>query len=88
MLYLQQWEKNEMKEECVLRVAEDDIRRKQQKKLKKLERKSHAKVCAWHDCKSNAVSEVVQGTKPVCRCCSCAAIAEAPAMVGLEAPPG
>ena len=33
-----------MKEECVLRVAEDDVRRKQQKKLKKLERKSHAKV--------------------------------------------
>ncbi len=45
VLYLQQWEKNEMKEECVLRVAEDDVRRKQQKKLKKLERKSHAKVC-------------------------------------------
>ncbi|KAK9837682.1 hypothetical protein WJX74_002866 [Apatococcus lobatus] len=43
VLYLQQWEKNEMKEECVLRVAEDDVRRKQQKKLKKLERKSHAK---------------------------------------------
>ena len=32
VLYLQQWERNEMKEECVLRVAEDDIRRKQQKK--------------------------------------------------------
>ncbi|KAK9868987.1 hypothetical protein WJX84_003964 [Apatococcus fuscideae] len=42
VLYLQQWDKNVMREECVLRVAEDDIRRKQQKKEKKLERKSHA----------------------------------------------
>lgn len=84
MLYLQRWEKNEMKEECVLRVAEDDIRRKQQKKLKKLERKSHAKVRAWHDCKANAILELVQ--REAHPASAAAAADEAPVVVGLETP--